>query len=181
MNRLLPGLTALLLLALPQVAHAKVGVVSFEEVLAKTRSGQKISKTIAGYFQRKQGSIDRKKSALQKEEKSLVKAFQQLQASETILKPSVFKARKQKLEERYRKLVLKGQRLMQKVNSWNQELQQKRYKLLQPLRQVFLTTVNKVAAARGFALVIERSAVYYHQTAIDITNVVIGKINAVTK
>jgi Skp family chaperone for outer membrane proteins len=172
---------ALAVLALPQLAHAKTGVVSFEDVLAKTTTGKRITKKITSYFKRKQVVINRKKKSLQQEEQRLMKAFKLLQASETILKPSVFRARKNKLEQRYRKLVLKGQRLMQKVTGWNQQLQKKRYKLLQPLRSLFMTTVTNLAKARGLHIVIERSAVYYHRPAIDITNAVIVKINAVAK
>ena len=181
MKRLLIGSVALAALAFPQLAHAKTGVVSFEDVLAQTKTGKAITKKITAYFKRKQGLINRKKKALQAAEAALMKAFKQLQASETILKPSVFKARKNKLEQRYRKLVMKGQRLMQKVNGWNQQLQERRYKLLQPLRQVFLTTVTALAKARGLSIVIERSAVYYHKPAIDLTSAVVAKINAVTR
>ncbi len=181
MKRLLVGIVAFTVLAVPQLAHAKIGVVSFEQVLAKTSSGKRITKKITAYFKRKQVLINRKKKALQRDEKRLMKAFKQLQASETILKPSVFKARKNKLEQRYRKLVLKGQRLMQKVNGWNQDLQKRRYKELQPLRSLFMTTVNAVAKAKGLHIVIERSAVYFHRPSIDITNAVVAKINAAAK
>ncbi len=181
MKRLLTVIVSLAAMALPQVAHAKTGVVSFEDVLAKTKTGKRITKKITSYFKRKQGLINRKKKALQREEQRLMKAFKQLQASETILKPSVFKARKSKLEQRYRKLVLKGQRLMQKVNGWNQQLQKRRFKLLQPLRSLFMSTVTAIAKAKGLSIVIERSAVYYHKASIDITNAVIAKINAVAK
>lgn len=181
MKRLLIGFAALIVFALPQTAQAKTGVVSFEDVLAKTKTGKRITKKITSYFKRKQGLINRKKKALQRDEKRLMKAFKQLQASETILKPSVFKARKNKLEARYRKLVMKGQRLMQKVQGWNQQLQKRRYKLLQPLRTLFMTTVTTLAKAKGLHIVIERSAVYYHKPAIDITNGVVAKINAVAK
>ena len=181
MKRLLIASFAVTLFVLPQTADAKVGVVSFEEVLSKTRSGIKISKTISSYFKRKQISINRRKKALQSEEKNMITAFKQLEASKTILKASIYKARKSQLEQRYRKLLLKGQRLMQKVTTENEELQKRRYKLLQPLRTTFLSTTQAVAKARGYDLVIERSAVYFHKGAIDITSIVIGKINAVTK
>lgn len=181
MKRLLIAIVGLAVLAVPQLANAKTGVVSFEGVLAKTTSGKRITKKITSYFKRKQVQINRKKKGLQGAEQSLMKAFKQLQASETILKPSVFKARKQKLEQRYRKLVLKGQRLMAKVNGWNQALQKKRYKLLQPLRSLFMSTVTALAKAKGLHIVIERSAVYYHRPSIDITNAVIAKINAAAK
>ena len=181
MKRLLIGIVALTVVAVPQLAHAKTGVVSFEGVLAKTSTGKRITKKITSYFKRKQVLINRKKKGLQRDEKRLMKAFKQLQASETILKPSVFKSRKAKLEQRYRKLVLKGQRLMQKVNGWNQDLQKRRFKLLQPLRSLFMTTVTTLAKAKGLDIVIERSAVYYHKSTIDITNAVIAKINAVAK
>ncbi len=169
------------ILALPAAAFAKVGVVSFEEVLAKTRQGKKISKTITSYFKRKQASINRKKKALQKEEKHIVKAFKQLEASKTILRGSVYKARKAKLEARYRKLLLRGQRLMQKVNKDNSKLQKRRYKLLQPLRQIFLTAVEALAKSKGLTVVIERSAVYYHKSAVDLTPAVISRVDASTK
>jgi len=168
-------------LAVPTVAFAKIGVVSFEGVLEKTSSGKRITKKITGYFKRKQVLINRKKAALQNDEKLLMTAFKQLQASETILKPSVFAARKNKLEQRYRKLVLKGQRLMAKVNGWNQDLQKRRYTLLQPLRSLFMSTVTTLAKAKGLSIVIERSAVYYHKPSIDITDAVIAKINAAAK
>lgn len=168
-------------LGLPQLAHAKVGVVSFEDVLSKTRQGKKISKEIEGFFKRKQASIDRKKSNLQKEEQDIVKAFKQLEASKTILKPSVYKARKTALEAKYRKLLLQGQTLMQKVSEDNAKLQQKRFALLQPLRTIFLSTVEAVAKAQGFDMVIERSAVYYHKGMIDITPAVVQRIDATTK
>lgn len=168
------------LLAAP-VAHAKLGVVSFEEVLAKTRQGKAISKSITVFFKRKQASIDRKKKALQRAEQNIVKAFKQLESSKTILRPSVYKARKAKLEARYRKLLLRGQQLMQSVSADNAKLQKKRMKLLQPLRQIFLSTVQAVAKAKGLAVVIERSAVYYHRPAVDITATVVAKIDAATK
>ena len=180
MRRILLGIFALTVAA-PGAAQAKVGVVSFEEILSKTRQGKKISKTIAAYFKRKQNSIDRRKRSLQREEKRLVKAFKALEASKTILKASVYKARKAKLEARYRKLLSRGQRLIQKVQTENAELQKKRYKLLQPLRTTFLTTVKTIAKQRGYDMVIERSAVYYHKSTTDITSVVVTRINAVTK
>lgn len=180
MRPFLLGIIALSV-ALPGVARAKVGVVSFEDVLAKTRQGKKISKNIAAYFKRKQNSIDRRKRSLQNEEKQLVKAFKALEASKTILKGSVYKARKAKLEARYRKLLSRGQRLIQKVQEENNELQKKRYNLLQPLRTTFLSTVTTVAKQRGFDMVIERSAVYYHKGTTDITDTVVTRINAITK
>ncbi len=181
MRRLLFVLSAACLLAVPTIAKAKVGVVSFEEVLSKTRQGKKISKDITRYFQRKQASINRKKAALQKAEQNIVKAFKQLEASKTILRGSVYKARKSKLEARYRKLLLRGQRLMQKVSEDNTRLQKKRFKLLQPLRQIFLATVKAIAKAKGLTVVIERSAVYYHKEVVDITAAVVSKIDAATK
>ncbi len=181
MQKLLVTCLTLAFFAAPSVASAKVGVVSFEEVLAKTRQGKKISKTITAYFKRKQASINRKKKALQKEEKNIVKAFKQLEASKTILRDSVYKARKTKLEARYRKLMLRGQRLMRKVNEDNSTLQKRRYKLLQPLRQIFLGTVKAIAKAKGLTVVIERSAVYYHKNAVDVTAAVISRIDASTK
>lgn len=172
---------SLLGLGLPQPAQAKVGVVSFEDVLAKTRQGQKISKEIESFFKRKQASIDRKKANLQQEEKNIVTSFKQLEASKTILKEAVYKARKAALEETYRKLLLQGQTLMQQVNEENAKLQQKRITLLQPLRTVFLSTVDAVAKAKGFDLVIERSAVYFHKGLIDVTSDVVQRIDASTK
>lgn len=168
-------------LTFPSLAEAKVGVVSFEDVLAKTRQGQKISKEIEAFFKRKQASIDRKKANLQQEEKNIVTAFKQLEASKTILKEAVYKQRKAALEENYRKLLMQGQTLMQEVNEENGKLQQKRIKALQPLRTVFLTMIEAVAKAKGFDLVIERSAVYFHKGLIDVTADVVQRIDASTK
>ncbi|MDY0000785.1 MAG: OmpH family outer membrane protein [Polyangia bacterium] len=174
-------ITSLVGLALPGLAEAKVGVVSFEDVLSKTRQGVKIGKEIEAFFKRKQASIDRKKANLQQEEKNIVTAFKQLEASKTILKEAVFKQRKAALEENYRKLLLQGQTLMQQVNEENNKLQQKRVALLQPLRTVFLSTVEAVAKAKGFDLIIERSAVYFHKGLIDVTGDVVQRIDASTK
>jgi outer membrane protein len=172
---------ALMLVLLPGVAFGKVGVVSFEDVLEKTRAGKKISGEIAAYFKNKQASIDRRKAALQNDEKALVTAFKQLESSKTILKDSVYKARKNALEEKYRKLMMQGQTLMQEVNNDNNELQKKRYTLLQPLRTTFLTAVTAIAQQKGFDIVIEKSAVYYAKPVTDITDAVVTKVNAETK
>jgi outer membrane protein len=168
-------------LVLPAVASAKVGVVSFEDVLEKTRSGKKISAEIAAYFKGKQGSIDKRKTALQNEEKEMVEAFKQLESSKTILKEAVYRARKNALEEKYRKLLLKGQQLMQEVNNENSQLQQKRLALLQPLRNTFLSAVSAIAQQKGFDIVIEKSAVYYSKGITDVTDAVIAKIDSETK
>jgi Skp family chaperone for outer membrane proteins len=171
MKKWLLAPVALVLFLLPQVALGKVGVVSFEDVLEKTRAGKKISGEIAGYF----------KAALQNDEKVLVEAFKQLESSKTILKDSVYRARKNALEERYRKLLTKGQALMQEVNNDNNELQKKRYTLLQPLRTTFLAAVSAIALQKGFDIVIEKSAVYYAKGMTDITDAVVTKVDSETK
>jgi outer membrane protein len=181
MKRFVFGWVFVMVLALPQLAWGKVGVVSFEDVLEKTRQGKKISAEIAAYFKGKQGSIDKRKESLQNEEKQMVEAFKQLEASKTILKDSIYRSRKAALEEKYRKLLLKGQQLMQEVNTENESLQKRRYTLLQPLRTTFISAVNAIAQKQGLDIVIERTAVYYHKSALDITPAVITKIDSETK
>lgn len=152
-------------------------VVDSEKVHRKSREGRKVLDEIDRIKKRKQRSIDRKKNALKREYDAVMKEAKQLASSKKLLKPSVYKSRQEKLQERYMKWGGKMQQWQYFAMQEQQALSSQAAKLLGTFRTKLQAKIEALAQLKGYKLIVDKSAVWFAKDTIDITAQVIKLID----
>ncbi len=169
-------LTGLVTLSIPAAAQ-KIVVVDSEKVHKQSREGRKILKKIDRLKAAKQRLIDKKKKALKREYDNIMKDAKQLQASKALLKPSVYKQRQEKLQQRYMQWGGKMQQWQYYAMQQQQKLSDQASKLLAVFRTKLQAKIEALAQLKGYDMVVDKSAVWYAKGSIDITSQVIKLID----
>jgi outer membrane protein len=141
-------------------AGAKVGVIDLERTLYETPAGKRASEAFEKTRKSKQTELDVKQKDLQKHAGELEK-------QSTVLKPEVLREKKAELEKRFVEL----QQLYVKLE---RDLAGERAKLIQELLKKASPIIQEIAKADGVTLVVDRSAVLWADTSLDLTQ----KLNA---
>ena len=152
-------------------------VVDSEKVHRKSREGRKVLGQIDRIKKRKQRTIDRKKKGLKREYDAIMRDAKNLAASKKLLKPSVYKTRQEKLQQRYMKWGGKMQQWQYYAMQEQQKLSSQAAKLLGVFRTKLQAKIEALAQLKGFKLVIDKSAVWYAKNTIDITQQVIKLVD----
>lgn len=167
---MLPSLKVLLIAALalsfvPFAAQAdeppplRIAVVDIQAALLKIPAGRRAKQQLEALAAAKQKDIEERKAALQ----SLMEEYQR---QERLLQPQ---ARREKLEE-IQRLQLELQKL---AFQYERELKEKEAELLKPISERLEKTIQTLAQAQGYTLVLHAAGVAFHVDAYDITEEVI--------
>src|SRR5260221_7509854 len=166
LHRFLGTASAMALLGtLTSVAHAemKIAVVDTQRAVMETEDGLRAQATLKKHFDKRQRELDDKQVALQKEREDIEK-------QKDVLSKQALQAR-----------VDKWQREMAELQTvfvdYNKELQKKQGEMTQPIFQKAMGIIRRIATQNGYDLVVDKQAVPYHRSDLDLTDRVITEYN----
>jgi outer membrane protein len=156
--------TALLAPGVALAQASATGMVDSKRAALDCAAGKSATDTLKKLFDGRQDELSREQKQLEKE------------------KESIEKERSSKSSEALQKKVEAWQTKVNKLQSrfvvYTREQDQQRVLLFEPIERDVYDAIKRVAAARGFAMVVERSAVPYARADLDITDDVIKLVNA---
>jgi len=162
--RILPLVLALLTLALPASAQTmRVGVVDTQRAVMETEDGLRMQATLKKVFDNRQRELDKKQEDLQKERDDIDKQRDVL--SKTALAKRVDKWQREMVQ------------LQTVFVEYNKELQKKQGELTQPIFQKAMGIIRRLATQEGFDIVVDKQAVPYSRSDLDVTDRVITMYN----
>jgi outer membrane protein len=161
-------LAALMTLTMGFAAHAetKVGYVDMQKAIQATAAGKKAKSDLEGEFNKRKKDLDKKKADIEK-------MGQDLEKKKSVLSEEVLGKKQMELQEEMMKF--------QKIVGENQlEIQKKEKELTLPILDKMKKVIEKVAAEKGFSMVLERTEqnVLFAQKDIDLTDEVIKTFEA---
>jgi outer membrane protein len=149
--------------AAPAAAQMKVAVVDTQRAVMETEDGLRMQATLKKVFDSRQRELDKKQEDLQKERDDIEKQRDVL--SKTALA----------------KRVEKWQREMANLQTvfveYNKELQKKQSELTQPIFQKAMGIIRRLATQDGYDVVVDKQAVPYVRSDLDLTDKVIQLYN----
>jgi len=164
--RQLAGLLALAsatAFSLPASAEMKIAIVDTQRAVMETEDGLRTAASLKKHFDKRQRELDDKQTSLQKEREDIEK-------QKDVLSKQALQAR-----------VDKWQRDMAELQTvfvdYNKELQKKQSELTQPIFQKTMGIIRRLATQNGYDLVIDKQAVPYHRSDLDLTDRVITEYN----
>jgi outer membrane protein len=149
--------------AAPAAAEMKIAVVDTQRAVMETEDGLRAQATLKKHFDKRQRELDDKQTALQKEREDLEKQKDVLS--------------KQALQTRVEKWQKDMAELQAVFVEYNKELQKKQGEMTQPIFQKTMGIIRKLATAAGYDLVVDKQAVPYNKSDIDLTDRVITEYN----
>ncbi len=162
--RVLSLVIALLAVALPASAQSmRVGVVDTQRAVMETEDGLRMQATLKKLFDSRQRELDKKQEDLQKEKDDLDKQRE-------VLSKAAFAKRADKWQ---REMV----QLQTVFVEYNKELQKKQGELTQPIFQKAMGIIRRLATQEGFDVVVDKQAVPYSRSDLDVTDRVITMYN----
>jgi outer membrane protein len=161
------GIAAVLGLAgtLTSVVHAemKIAVVDTQRAVMETEDGLRAQATLKKHFDKRQRELDDKQVGLQKEREDIEKQKDVLS--------------KQALQARVDKWQKEMAELQTVFVDYNKELQKKQGEMTQPIFQKAMGIIRRIATQNGYDLVVDKQAVPYHRSDLDLTDKVITEYN----
>ena len=161
------GTAAVLALAgsLTSVVHAemKIAVVDTQRAVMETEDGLRAQATLKKHFDKRQRELDEKQVALQKEREDIEKQKDVLS--------------KQALQTRVDKWQREMAELQTVFVDYNKELQKKQGEMTQPIFQKAMGIIRRIATQGGYDLVVDKQAVPYYRSDLDVTDRVITEYN----
>ena len=149
--------------AAPAAAQMKVAVVDTQRAVMETEDGLRMQATLKKVFDSRQRELDKKQEDLQKERDDIEKQRDVL--SKTALA----------------KRVEKWQREMANLQTvfveYNKELQKKQSELTGPIFQKAMGIIRRLATQDGYDVVVDKQAVPYVRSDLDLTDKVIQLYN----
>jgi outer membrane protein len=158
-----PVLSLLVTLAPVAAAEMKLAVVDTQRAVMETEDGLRAQATLKKHFDKRQRELDDKQTQLQKEREDIEKQKDVLS--------------KQALENRIEKWQKDMTQLQTVFVEYNKELQKKQSELTQPIFQKAMVIIRRLATQNGYDVVIDKQAVPYHRSDLDLTDRVISEYN----
>ena len=156
------ALVALLVSPLAQ-AQIKVAVVDTQRAVMETEDGLRAQATLKKLFDSRQRELDRQQDELQKQKEDIAK-------QRNVLSQAALQKRVEKWQA---DLVELQSRFVQ----YNQELQQKQSELTEPIYRKTMAIIGRLARQSGYDVVVDRQAVPYVRSDLDLTDRVITTYN----
>jgi outer membrane protein len=154
----------LLFAASTAAAQTKIAVVDTQRAIMETEDGMRAQATLKKLFDSRQRELDKKQTDLQKEREDIEK-------QRGVLSATALQSR-----------VEKWQRAMTEIQTvfvdYNKELQKKQNELTQPIFQKAMTIIRRMATTDGFDVVVDKQAVPYVRSDLDVTDRVIQQYNS---
>ncbi len=149
--------------ALGAYAEQKFAVIDSQRAIMETEDGLRMQATLKKLFESKQQELESKQADLQREQADIEK--QQSVISQDALR--------RRAESWQREMAA----LQQKSVSYNQEMQQKQQELTQPIFEKTNQIIRRLATTEGYDMVVDRMAVAYVRSDLDLTDRVITLYN----
>jgi outer membrane protein len=156
-----------LLFAAP--AHAeggKIAVVDMQRAVIETNAGAAAQQQLKKILASQQSELEGKQKKLQSDKDALEKSAKAGKVPQAELQ--------HRAEELQRQYAEYQQRLVDSQRS----MQQKDGELMQPILQGLLAVVRRIAAQDGYELILEKSAVPYYNSNLDVTDKAIQMFNS---
>jgi outer membrane protein len=153
-------------LASPALAEMKIAVVDTQRAVMETEDGLRAQATLKKHFDKRQRELDDKQTALQKEREDIEKQKDVLS--------------KQALQTRIDKWQKDMSELQTVFVEYNKELQKKQGEMTQPIFQKTMGIIRRLATQSGYDLVVDKQAVPYNRSDLDLTDRVITEYNQVS-
>jgi outer membrane protein len=154
---------ALSLVTAPATAQMKVAVVDTQRAVMETEDGLRMQATLKKVFDSRQRELDKKQEELQKEREDIEKQRDVL--SKTALAKRVDKWQREMVN------------LQTVFVEYNKELQKKQSELTQPIFQKAMGVIRRMATQEGYDVVVDKQAVPYVRSDLDLTDKVIQLYN----
>ena len=149
-----------------QTAGSKFAVVDVRRAMAETEQGLRVQATLKKLFDARQVELDAKQRRLQTDKEALEKEAQGGKIS------------KEALQKKYEKLVALDAEIQKITVEFQREMQRKEQELTTPILQGILEAVKRIAAQDGFEMVLEKSAVPYFRSDLEVTDRAIQMYNS---
>jgi outer membrane protein len=158
------GALALFLPASAQQApQMRVAVVDTQRAVMETEDGLRMQATLKKLFDSRQRELDKKQEDLQKEREDIDKQKDVLS--------------KAALAKRFDKWQREMVQLQTVFVEYNKELQKKQGEITQPIFQKAMGIIRRMATQDGYDVVVDKQAVPYVRTDLDLTDRVITMYN----
>ncbi len=155
---------ATLFYALPASAQQmKVAVIDTQRAVMETEDGLRLQATLKKLFDNRQRELDKKQEDLQKERDDIDKQKDVLS--------------KTALAKRFDKWQREMVQLQTVFVEYNKELQKKQNELTQPIFQKAMGIIRRLATQDGYDVVVDKQAVPYVRSDLDLTDRVITMYN----
>ena len=172
-NRILAPVLALLfagaaLVAAPRdaAAQAKIAVVDVRSAVLETEEGLRVQATLKKLFDSRQVELDTKQRNLQTEKDALDK------------EAAAGKTPKEALQRKADNLQKQFGELQALIVDYQREMQRKESELTTPILQKVLGLVRRIASQEGYEMVLEKSAVPYFRSDLEVTDRAIQMYNS---
>jgi outer membrane protein len=161
-------LLSALVLAVPLVAstaqaQSKIAVVDTQRAIMETEDGLRAQATLKKVFDNRQRELDKKQEDLQKERDDIEKQRDVLSKSA--------------LAKRVDKYQREMMQLQTVFVDYNKELQKKQSELTQPIFVKAMSIIRRLATQEGFDVIVDKQAVPYVRSDLDVTDRVITLYN----
>jgi outer membrane protein len=164
LSRLLALIIGVTCFSLPAFAQSmRVGVVDTQRAVMETEDGLRMQATLKKLFDSRQRELDKKQEDLQKERDDIDKQ------REVLSKTALAK----RMDKWQREMV----QLQTVFVEYNKELQKKQGELTQPIFQKAMGIIRRLATQEGFDVVVDKQAVPYSRSDLDVTDRVITLYN----
>ena len=156
--------SAALALSPAALAQSKLGVVDTQRAIMETEDGLRAQATLKKLFDSRQRELDKKQDDLQKEREDIEKQ------KDVLSKGALAK----RVEKWQREMV----QLQTVFVEYNKELQKKQNELTQPIFQKAMGLIRRLATQEGFDMVVDKQAVPYVRSDLDLTDKIITLYNS---
>lgn len=144
-------------------AETKIAVVDLQGALMRTDDGMSAAASLRGFSQSRQADLDKRQKNLAKEEGELRKQAMVLSRGSL-----------QRRSEHWQRRMVEVQT---KYIEYNKALQKKQADMMNPITKKLFGAVRKAALRKGFDLVVDRAAVPYARSDLDLTDLVVQIYN----
>lgn len=144
-------------------AQMRIAVVDTQRAVMETEDGLRAQANLKKHFDQRQRDLDAKQNQLQKEREDIEKQREVLSKD----------ALANRVEQWQKEMV----QLQTVFVEYNKELQKKQNELTQPIFQKTMNIIRRMATQNGYDIVIDKQAVPYHRSDLDLTDRVIQSYN----
>lgn len=144
-------------------AEMRIAVVDTQRAVMETEDGLRAQASLKKHFDDRQRELDRKQNELQKEREDIEKQRGVLS--------------QEALQTRFEKWQREMADLQTVFVEYNQELQKRQNEITQPILRKAMGIIRRIATQKGYDVVIDKQAVPYHRSDLDLTDRVIQMYN----
>lgn len=144
----------------------KIAVIDLRRAVLETEDGLRVQATLKKLFDARQVELDQKQQGLQRDKDELEKDAQ------------AGKANKESLQKRYEALQKQFAELQSVIVEYQREMQRKEGELTNPIVAKVMGIVRRIAAQDGFEMILDKAAVPYFRSDLELTDRAIQMVNS---